>query len=127
MPRVIHFDIASANPGKTIAFYSGVFGWKFERYSQSGMVDYWIINTGDSKEHGINGGMLRSEAGSTSGGGMIGISVSSIDEFISKVKVYGGKTLTNKVAISGVGYFVDCESPDGNQFSMIEWNEDIDT
>ncbi len=33
MPRPIHFEILSAEPEQTIAFYKDVFGWEFSTWA----------------------------------------------------------------------------------------------
>jgi len=44
MPRVIHFEIHAGDPERAMAFYAGLFGWKFEKIA--GPMEYWLINTG---------------------------------------------------------------------------------
>ncbi len=48
------------------------------------------------------------------------ISVSSIDEFIEKVKENGGKVLMPKQAIPDVGYHTYCQDTEGNVFGILE-------
>ena len=55
MPRIVHFDIPSDNPERAQKFYSQVFGWKFDKWN--GPMEYWMVNTGDDKQPGINGGL----------------------------------------------------------------------
>lgn len=41
MPRPIHFEVYTDNPGRTSGFYSGLFGWKFTKWE--GPMPYWLI------------------------------------------------------------------------------------
>src|SRR3989344_3279027 len=55
--RVVHFEIQVENPERAIEFYTNVFGWEFQKWGDK---PYWMIMTADkdSKEPGINGGLL---------------------------------------------------------------------
>ena len=57
MPRVIHFEIPVNDADRAVAFYQKVFGWKIEKWS--GPMEYWMVNTGDEKAPGINGGIMK--------------------------------------------------------------------
>jgi predicted enzyme related to lactoylglutathione lyase len=54
MPRVVHFEIAANDPDKAAAFYQEVFGWKITKWE--GPQEYWLVETGEEGEPGINGG-----------------------------------------------------------------------
>lgn len=61
MSRAIHFDLSADNPERAARFYSGVFGWKIEKWQ--GPSDYWLINTGDDYAEKVqsSGGEIREE------------------------------------------------------------------
>ena len=117
MPRVVHFEINAADPEKAVAFYSGVFGWKSEKWE--GPFDYWMLTTGAEDEPGINGAIM-------SGGRapiINTIDVASLDEALKAVEAHGGKAVGERQTIPGVGYHIYCADPEGNLFGMME--EDI--
>jgi len=58
MPRVVHFEITANDPEKTATFYNNVFGWKITKWG--GPQEYWLVETGETEEPGINGGIFRS-------------------------------------------------------------------
>ncbi|MGH8399429.1 MAG: VOC family protein, partial [Gammaproteobacteria bacterium] len=58
MPRVVHFEIHADDPERAMRFYRSVFGWDFTPI-KSMPVEYWAIKTGESKQPGIDGGMMR--------------------------------------------------------------------
>lgn len=119
MSRVIHFDLTAKDPVRAGKFYSDIFGWKIEKFE--GPDDYWVITTGGDNEPGINGGLMsRDDTNITAA---YSITVSSVDEYMKKVKDSGGRIIGHKNAIPGVGYFAHCEDTEDNTFGIIEWNQ----
>lgn len=118
MSRVVHFEIPAADPDRAAAFYKKVFGWKFEKWP--GPMEYWMVNTGDDKAPGINGGLLRKNApvnGTTNT-----VSVDSVDKAIDSVKSAGGKLVAPKMPIPTVGYFAYVEDTEGNLFGVMQFD-----
>ena len=58
MPRVVHFESTANEPEKVVDFYQKVFGWKVTKWE--GPQEYWLVETGEAEEPGINGGIMRS-------------------------------------------------------------------
>lgn len=116
MPRVIHFDLTVDDPERARKFYEDVFHWKIEKWD--GPMDYWMVTTGEDSEPGINGGFMRKRDAQS--GTHHTISVSSVDEFIKKVEEKGGKIVSKKMAIPGVGWMAAFRDPEGNVVSMME-------
>ncbi|TLX86395.1 MAG: VOC family protein [Thaumarchaeota archaeon] len=123
MPRVIHFEIVADNPERAMKFYKEVFGWEFNKWD--GPQDYWLVKTGEDSQPGINGGLTpKTNQGSGNTGGRItnSIDVPSIDEFSNKISMEGGKVLSPKVPIPGVGYLAICEDTEGISFGIIQYD-----
>jgi predicted enzyme related to lactoylglutathione lyase len=115
MPRIVHFEINADDPKRAVKFYEKVFGWKIETWG--GPMNYWLVTTGTEKEPGINGAIMeRMEKGCTT----IIVDVPSVDEFLKKVVAAGGKALTKKAAIPGVGYSAYCLDSEGNLFGIFQ-------
>ncbi len=95
MPRICHFDIPADNPARAQKFYSEIFGWKFAKWD--GPMEYWMVNTGDDKQPGINGGLSKRMPGQI--GVTNTIDVTSVDEFAKKILSHGGMILVPKMAI----------------------------
>ncbi|OGH64584.1 MAG: hypothetical protein A2821_03395 [Candidatus Magasanikbacteria bacterium RIFCSPHIGHO2_01_FULL_41_23] len=123
--RVAHFEIQSNDPEKTIAFYKEIFGWEFQKW-EGGQFEYWMIMTAppeDTKEQGINGGLLRRpcpapkpEQGTNAY--VCTIVVDNFDNYAEKIIAAGGIVALPKMALTGMawqGYFID---PDGNTFGL---------
>jgi predicted enzyme related to lactoylglutathione lyase len=123
MPRVIHSEIVAHNPERAMKFYKEVFGWEFNKWD--GPQDYWLVKTGEDSQPGINGGLTpKTNQGSGNTGGRItnSIDVPSIDEFSSKISMEGGKVLSPKMPIPGVGYLAICEDTEGISFGIIQYD-----
>ena len=118
MARVVHFEIPVDNPDRAAKFYGDVFDWKIEKWE--GPVDYWLMTTGKEGEPGINGALTsRSERSMVTNM----IDIPSVDDFIEKVEVGGGRVLTPKIAVPGAGYMVYFEDTEGNVSGMMESDE----
>lgn len=123
MPRVIHFEIVADNPERAMKFYKEVFGWEFNKWD--GPQDYWLVKTGEDSQPGINGGLTpktNQGSGNTGGRSTNSIDVPSIDEFSNKISMEGGKVLSPKMPIPGVGYLAICEDTEGISFGIIQYD-----
>jgi uncharacterized protein len=116
MPRVIHFEMQADQPERAVSFFINVFGWKIEKWG--GNEDYWLVQTGDDKEPGINGAIMRRNPISDPTTNTI--SVPSVDEFSSRILANGGKIIAPKMPIPGVGYFAYCQDTEGNVFGIMQ-------
>lgn len=124
MNRIVHFEIQADEPERAITFYKNVFGWNIEKYPGLGW-DYWGIMTAekDSKESGINGGLLKRPTPITSvecgvNSFVCTIQVENYDETAKKIEAEGGVVAMPKFALAGMawqGYFKDTE---GNTFGI---------
>ena len=115
MSRVIHFEIPAADPERLAEFYRRTFGWEITNWG--GPVEYWLIATGPEGEPGISGAIARRDVRE---GTRNTISVASADEALGKVVAAGGKALSPKMAVPGVGYHALCQDPEGNVFGIME-------
>jgi len=116
MARVVHFELYADEPKRAVAFYERVFGWKVKKWD--GPEDYWLITTGSDDLPGINGGIMRRPKPQASTCNTVG--VDSVDEATKAVKDAGGKMVTLKMAIPGVGYIAYCQDTENNVFGVME-------
>lgn len=115
MPRVIHFEFSADKPERAVEFYQDVFNWKIEKW---GPQDYWLITTGSDDQPGINGAIMRRQ---DSLAAVINtLDVPSVDDFAKKIVRKGGKVVTPKTAIPGIGYFSYCQDTEGNVFGIMQ-------
>ena len=122
MKRVVHFEIYTDDPATAQPFYEDVFGWQFKKF-EDGPFEYWLVTTGEDKDPGINGGMLRPREGQ-SPGTLNTIAVSSLDETITRIGQRGGKICVPKMAIPKVGWLAYAQDPTGNIFGVLEPDTD---
>ncbi len=106
-------------PERAVKFYADVFGWQIQNWG--GPVEYWLITTGPDSEPGINGAIARRipERSAT----INTIDVPDADAFMEKIAAMGGKVLTPKMAVPGVGYMAYCEDTEGNPFGIMQMDE----
>lgn len=127
MNRVVHFEIQVENPERAITFYKTVFGWDFQKWGEQ---QYWMIMTADkdSKEPGINGGLLPRPAKTPphecgTNAYVCTMVVENFDETAKKIETAGGTIAMPKFALAGMawqGYFLDTE---GNTFGIHQPDE----
>ena len=115
MSRVIHFEIPSRDPERLAAFYRRLFGWEITNWG--GPVEYWLVNTGPEGEPGIHGAIARRDPRE---GTRNTVSVVSVDETLQRLAGIGGKALSPKMPIPGIGYTALCQDPEGNVFGILE-------
>ena len=115
MPRVVHFEINADDVGRAVQFYTGVFGWKVEKWA--GPIEYWTITTGE-EEPGIDGGITQRQHPSE--GTVNTVEVDSVDEYATKAVEHGGTIVIPKMPIPGVGWLVYCKDTEGNTFGLMQ-------
>jgi len=116
MLRVSHFEVPADEPERLVKFYENVFGWTVRKWN--GPMDYWLVMTGETAEPGIDGGIAR--RGDESPGVIPSIDVPSVDEYVEKITAAGGRIITPKTAIPGVGYLAYFKDTEGNTFGIMQ-------
>jgi uncharacterized protein len=117
MPRVVHFEIGLDEVERALQFYHEVFGWHARKWE--GPEDYWLLVTGDEGP-GINGGLYRRHEGMRFNAHVNTIDVPSVEDYLSRVESAGGKAVTKKITLPGVGYLAYCEDTEGNTFGIMQ-------
>ena len=120
MARVIHFEIHVEDVDRARDFYGKVFDWKFRHWG--GSMEYWVIETGEDDEPGINGGLLP-RRGPLAGEGITAfvctIDVRSIDSTLDRVVENGGIIALPTMPVPGLGWLAYCKDAEGNIFGLI--------
>lgn len=115
MSRPVHFEINADNAKRAAQFYEKVFGWKLQKWE--GPVEYWLAITGEKEQPGIDGAIMpRMKKATTT----IFMNVPSVDDYLKKVVKAGGKKLSDKESIPGVGYSAYCEDTEGNVIGLFQ-------
>lgn len=123
MNRIVHFEIHAEDPERAIAFYKGVFGWDFPVWMEE--PKYWGVMTAekDSKELGINGGLLLRKGPTPTEGQPVNayvctVQVDDIDATIGKIEDAGGTVALPKHAITGMAWQAYYKDTEGNIFGI---------
>lgn len=117
MPTVYHFDIPVDDPTRAEKFYESVFGWTMKKVTNPATgIDFWMCETKDEfGTQGISGGMMERKSLPTVTNY---IAVSSIDEYLSKIKLAGGKIVLQKTEITNIGAFALSMDSENNLFGL---------
>lgn len=114
------FDFAFDDSNRAQTFYKDVFGWSMQKNkSENPEMEYWHFETNDlNGNKGITGGMMKRQSPNHS---IINyITVSSINEYVSKIERSGGKIKIPRTEIPGMGYFSIFTDTENNTLSLFE-------
>lgn len=122
MPRVVHFEIQGSDPEALVRFYVALFGWKISRWGEA---PYWLVDTGDTAQPGINGGLLPRRGSPPADGQAVNafvctVEVPSVDDYFAKAQQLGGKAALPKMPIPSVGWLAYVKDPDGNILGLMQ-------
>jgi hypothetical protein len=121
MPTVVHFEIPADDVERARKFYTGLFGWKIEKFAGQTPMDYWMVMTGKEEDQmGLDGGLMKRQYPQQQT--IVYIDVPSVDEYVTKVVSLGGQVTMPKTAIPEMGYFAVCLDPENNGFGL--WEND---
>ena len=116
MSRIVHVEIPTKDPDKSVDFYTKAFGWEIEKWD--GPQDYWLIATGDQQAPGINGAFMR--ASDSWKVPTFVLDVEDVDETIRKVTENGGTVAMPKGPVPGIGWVAYFHDPSGNLFGVMQ-------
>ncbi len=107
---IVHFEIPADDVPRAKKFYQKALGWKI---SDPWKMNYFLVETKEKGEEGINGGLLaRKNPGQPF---MNYIAVDSIDAFCKKVVKAGGAIALPKTEIApGMGWIAAFQDTEGN-------------
>ncbi|MDQ6668040.1 MAG: VOC family protein, partial [Thermoproteota archaeon] len=124
MPTIVHFDIPSDDIERSKKFYNELFGWKIDKWSGSeampeGM-EYWLISTVDDKGNKALGGGMGKRQSAQQQGITNFFDVKSVQEYSTRVEQLGGKVISPKMQVPGMGYIATCTDTENNGFGIFE-------
>ena len=113
---IVHIEVPANDPEKLRAFYTGLFGWKFE--AMPTMPDYSAANIGEADD--MLGFAVYSKM--NEGAGAVNyIGVESVAEHSAKVEKLGGKVL-HAFVVPNMGRGAITTDPEGNFVGL--WQSD---
>jgi predicted enzyme related to lactoylglutathione lyase len=122
MDKVVHFEIPFENKQRAMKFYSETFGWQLTDMPQMNYVIASTVEVDDKhmpKESGaINGGLF--ERPKEAPNPTVYVGVESVDSSVKKVEAAGGKVVTAKTPIPGMGAFARVADTEGNVIGLFE-------
>ncbi|HHN81978.1 MAG TPA: VOC family protein [Methanomicrobia archaeon] len=113
MPKIVHFDLPADDLERARKFYTGLFGWTFEKLP----MDYFLITTSDEKGS-LGGGM--GKRGDPEQGITNFIGVEGIEDYMRRVEKAGGSVISPKQTVPGWGHMALCADTEGNVFGLFE-------
>jgi uncharacterized protein len=122
MDKVVHFEIPFENKQRAMTFYTQCFGWQLMDMPEMNYVMALTVDVDEKqmpKEPGaINGGLFErpKEAPSPT----IYVGVDSVDATIKKVQTAGGKVVTARTPIPGMGAYARVTDSEGNIIGLFE-------
>jgi predicted enzyme related to lactoylglutathione lyase len=125
MDKVVHFEITVDDTARAKEFYGSIFDWELNDADMGGGMTYTTITTAPvdeqrmPKERGaINGGFTGRS--SETEHPVITIQVASIDDTLKKIEAGGGKSVTPRTPIPGMGAFAYFKDSEGNTVGLWE-------
>jgi predicted enzyme related to lactoylglutathione lyase len=115
MGRVIHFELPADDPERAAEFYRRVFSWDVKKWE--GQQDYWLVSTGGDELPGINGGISRRHDAAAHT--VNTIAVEDLDATLEAVTGAGGRVVTERHLVEGVGTLAYCIDSEGNSFGVL--------
>ena len=123
MDKVVHFEIPFDDKKRAMKFYEAAFGWKLtDMGEQMAYVMAETAPVGEDrmpKERGtINGGLFQRPKEAPHP--VLYVGVASVDQALEKAKAAGGKVVTPKTPIPGMGAYARVSDPEGNVLGLFE-------
>ena len=121
MPTIVHFEIPSDDIERSKKFYNELFGWNIEKWpGLSEGMEYWLISTVDEKGNKVLGGGMMKRQSPQQQGITNYFDVKSVQEYSAKVEKLGGKVISPKMPVPGMGYIATCTDTENNGFGIFE-------
>ena len=118
MSAIVHFDVPAEDIERAKKFYSMLLGWQFQEFPE---MQYNLITTTNlDGTPGVGGGLGKRMEPSQRMMNYFG--VPSLDVAMNQVRSLGGKVLTGKMAVPGMGFLANCVDTEGNAFGLWEEN-----
>ena len=118
MSAIVHFDVPAEDVERAKKFYSALFDWKYQSFPE---MQYNLITTTNlDGTPGVGGGLGKRMDPSQRMTNYFG--VPSIDTAMKQVSELGGKLISGKMAVPGMGFLANCMDTEGNAFGLWEEN-----
>ncbi|MEQ1564443.1 MAG: VOC family protein [Myxococcota bacterium] len=120
MSSVVHFAVYCDDEERAIAFYGGVFGWRFEPWGPPG---FHRLFTGPGP--GVTEGALSRRTAPRGEGApnawRCTVSVADVDATLARVVVHGGTVPEPAVVLPGIGKVAEFVDTEGNLVCAMQY------
>jgi uncharacterized protein len=114
MTKVVHFEIPADDTTRAKEFWAGLFGVEFQAYD--GPQEYHMFQNDDQ----TGGGLMPRMTGQD--GLVVYFGTDDIDAAAKRVQELGGKINMEKQPVPGMGWHLQVQDPEGNDFAL--WQND---
>ena len=122
MDKVVHFEIPFDDKKRAMKFYAEAFDWKLTDIAEMSYVMAETVAVNDKQmptEPGaINGGLFQRPKDAPNP--VLYVGVSSVDRALKKVQAAGGRVVTPKTPIPGMGAYARVADTEGNIVGLFE-------
>jgi predicted enzyme related to lactoylglutathione lyase len=108
---IVHIEISAEDPNAAGKFYSDVFGWKITEMPE---MNYAVFED----ENGLGGGFNPISEDYPLGTIMVYIYANDIEAMLEKIIANGGKVLSKRTEIPGIGWYALFKDPTGNTLAL---------
>jgi predicted enzyme related to lactoylglutathione lyase len=112
-------ELLARDVPKSEAFYTALFGWKSEKMSMGGPIEYTVFKNGEVQV----AGMMPNPAGAEDNVPQAWLgywAVTDCDGTVDKAKATGGQVFVSPQSMSGVGRFAVLADPQGATFGILQ-------
>jgi uncharacterized protein len=111
--QIVHIEIPADDTTASQQFWGSLFGWEFESFP--GPSEYHMTRIDES----TGGAITNMEPAKR--GARVYFAVDDISAGAARVKELGGQS-SDSMPVPGMGWFVVCQDPHGNEFGL--WQND---
>ncbi len=127
MNKVVHFEMPTDDFERAKKFYAEVFEWEMNTWPMQSGETYTGATTVATdpetmtpKEPGAINGALVPRSTTTNPTPIITLEVESIDDHLAKIETAGGKRLSERTEIPGMGAYAYFQDSEGNAVGLWE-------
>jgi uncharacterized protein len=114
---VCWFEIAVADLGRAMSFYSAVFGFEFERGVVDGIEMAWFPS--DPDVPGVGGSLAKGDSNVPGKqGARVYFRTADIDGTLARAVASGGRVLYPKTSVGEIGWVAEFEDSEGNCIAL---------
>jgi len=104
---IVHIELSALDREVTGKFYNDVFGWKIEQMPEMNYATF-------ESDEGVGGGFNPVSEHNPAGSVVVYIGTGDINATLAEIEKHGGKTISPKTEIPGMGWFALFSDPGGN-------------